>query len=148
LFVQATQPAMLSTDIFSYVLYGRIFGLYHGDAYVRLPLHSIDDPYLPLAYDLPWPSWYGPLWTLVSAALALVGRERIGLTVLLFRGLEIGSALLSGLLIWDCLRRTAPRRATQGVAFFLWNPLVVLESGMSGHNDAFMVALLLLGIWL
>jgi hypothetical protein len=31
---------------------------------------------------------------------------------------------------------------------FLWNPLVILESGLSGHNDATMVALAVLGVWL
>ena len=146
--VQIMQPAMLSTDVYSYVMYGRIFGLYHGDPYVKLPYHSIQDPYLPLAYELLWPSWYGPLWTLLSAGLALPGGERIGLTVLLFRGLAIAAALGAGALIWDCLRRTAPERTAQGLLFFLWNPLVVLEGAMSAHNDVVMAALLLLGIWL
>jgi hypothetical protein len=148
LVVQALQPAMLSTDVYSYVMYGRIFGLYHGDPYVKLPYRSIDDPFLPLAYDLPWPSWYGPLWTLISAGLALLGGERIGLTVLLFRAVAVAAALAAGALIWDCLRRAAPDRAAQGLVLFLWNPLLVLETGMSAHNDAVMAALLLLGIWL
>ena len=48
----------------------------------------------------------------------------------------------------DLLRRHAPTRATQGLVFFLWNPLVVVECGMSGHNDSVMLVFVLLGVWL
>jgi hypothetical protein len=146
--LQTVGPAMLSTDIFAYTTYGRIFGLYHDDPYAKGPWQFPADPYARLTYYLDVPSWYGPLWTLLSAVLAWLGGERIGLTVLLFRGLVIGAALAAGALIWASLRLIAPQRAAQGLLFFLWNPLVVLETGLSGHNDAVMVALLLLGIWL
>jgi hypothetical protein len=148
LLVQTLGAAMLSTDVFAYTLYGRIAAIYHDNPYVRLAGKYPDDPYLPLTYNLPWPSWYGPLWTLISSWLALLGGERIGLTVLLFRLLAIGSALVVGVLVYLCLRRLAPERAVTGLLFALWNPLLVLESGLSGHNDAFMAALLLFGFWL
>jgi hypothetical protein len=139
---------MLSTDSFAYALYGRIFAVYGGDPYVKLEPPYPDDPFLPLTYFLPWPSWYGPLWTLLSGGIALLGREQIGLVVLLFRALAIVCALGTGGLIWAVLRRLAPERAIQGVVCFLWNPLLVLESGLSGHNDALVAVLLLLGVWL
>jgi hypothetical protein len=147
LLLQLAAPALLSTDLFSYVMYGRIFAVYGVDPYSTLP-HYHSDPYEPLSYWKTDPSFYGPLWTVVSAGLALVGGERIGLTVLLFRALTIGATLGAGALIWACLRRLAPQRAAQGLVFFLWNPLVVLEYGLSGHNDVAMAALLLLGVWL
>jgi hypothetical protein len=146
--ILAVGPAMLSADLFSYVMYGRIFALYGGDPYLDLAKQYAGDPYLRLVYWNDIPSFYGPLWTLLSGGLALLGGERIGLTVLLFRSLAIAAALASGALLWVSLRRIAPDRAAQGLVFFLWNPLLVLETGLSGHNDALLVALLLLGIWL
>jgi hypothetical protein len=144
--IQVTQPAMLSTDVYAYAMYGRIAAIYGGDPYVQVHNQYPDDPFMPLTYFLPWPSWYGQLWTSLSAGLALLAGERIGLTVLLYRLLAAGSALAAAGAIWLSLRQLAQRRAAQGVAFFLWNPLLILESGMSGHNDALMAALLLLGL--
>jgi hypothetical protein len=139
---------MLSTDIYAYVISGRIFAVYKSDPYSETPVLPASDPYLPL-WDMGYlPSWYGPLWTLLSGGIALLSGERIGLTVLLFRGAAIVAALAAAALLWGCLRRAAPHRAAQGLVFFLWNPLVVLETGLSGHNDTVMLALLLLGIWL
>jgi len=93
-------------------------------------------------------SWYGPLWTLISAGLAWLGGNHVGLTALLFRGLSVGAALGAAALLWSHLRRTVPERAAQGLVLFLWNPLLVIETGLSGHNDAIMLALVLLGVWL
>lgn len=146
--LQTMGPAMLSTDIFGYVVYGRILAFYQGDPYSDVSAVDPGDPYLPL-WGVPHiPSWYGPLWTLLSAGFSWLGGEHIGLTVLLFRGLAVAAALGAGALLWSGLRQAAPHRAAQGLVFFLWNPLLVLEAGLSGHNDVVMAAPLLLGIWL
>jgi hypothetical protein len=147
LVLQVAAPTMLSTDLYSYVLYGRVWALYQGDPYTTIP-HYYTDPYEPLSYWKTDPSFYGPLWTLLSAELAMIGGERIGLTVLLFRGLTIVAALLAGAFLWAALRRAAPARAAQGLVFFLWNPLLVLETALSGHNDILMATFLLLGLLL
>jgi len=57
---------MLSSDVYSYVIYGRVFAIYGGDPYSVLP-HYQADPYEPLSYWKTDPSFYGPLWTLLSA---------------------------------------------------------------------------------
>jgi hypothetical protein len=148
LLLQLLSAVTFSTDLYAYTMYGRLFAVYHDDPYLPIGDKYLDDPYLPLAYWLPEASWYGPVWTFVSAGLALVGGEQIGLTVLLFRLVAVGSALLIGLLVYLSLTRLAPARAVAGLVFALWNPLLVLESGLSAHNDAFMAALILLGCWL
>jgi hypothetical protein len=147
LLVQLMSPAMLSTDLYSYVMYGRVWGLYQGDPYSTIP-HYHTDPYEPLFYWKTDPSFYGPLWTLLSAELAMWGGERIGLTVLLFRGFTIVAALAGAAFLWASLRRFAPRHAAQGLVFFLWNPLLILETGLSGHNDILMATFLLLAVLL
>jgi hypothetical protein len=41
-----------------------------------------------------------------------------------------------------------PRTVTLGVLLYAWNPLALLESSLGGHNDVFLVTLILLGILL
>ena len=141
-------PIMLSSDLYAYVVYGREMSVYGGNPYIESPLildHA--DPFMPLFGS--WiPSWYGPLWTWLCAGLTWLTGNNVGLTVLVFRALAIAATLATSGLLWAVLRRTQPERAAQGLVFFLWNPLVVIEIGMSGHNDGFMLVFLLLGFWL
>ncbi|MCE9610778.1 MAG: glycosyltransferase 87 family protein [Chthoniobacter sp.] len=141
-------PVMLSTDIYAYAIYGRVFAIYGANPYAATAPITSADPFMPLFGIEYLSSWYGPLWTLISAGLAWLGGNHVGLTALLFRGLAVGAVLAAAALLWSVLRRTAPERAAQGLLLFLWNPLLVLETGLSGHNDAIMLALVLLGVWL
>jgi hypothetical protein len=147
--VNLTAPVTLTTDLYAYAFYGRLVSVYHMDAYAdAIPASLSLDPLLVLWGQSYGGSAYGPLWTLISACLARLGGENAGLVVLLFRGVSAAAILTGTGLICAILRRISPGRVTQGMVFFLWNPLVVIEFSMSGHNDAVMVMLLLLGIWL
>jgi hypothetical protein len=145
-------PAMLSSDVYAYAHYGRLLAVKgidaHGPAAVAAADTDKDDPFsLDGYYDFV-ASVYGPFWTVISAGLVLIGRGHVGLTVLLFRGLEAASALGCGGFIWLILHRLAPERAALGAVLFLWNPLVITESAMGGHNDTCMMLFALLAIWL
>ncbi|MBA2241010.1 MAG: hypothetical protein H0W09_07195 [Solirubrobacterales bacterium] len=144
LIVQLFGAALLSNDVYSYIMHGRIFGVYGGNPNLEAPRQFPGDLYLRLVEWRNAPSSRGPLWTILSAGLALVGGERIGVTVLLFRSLGTVAALAAAATLWSCLRQLAPRQTSLGLVLFLWNPLVVLESGLSGHSDIVMAALLLL----
>lgn len=141
-------PVMQSTDVYAYAIYGRVYSLYGGDPYSAHPHISPDDPFMPLFGIGYLASWYGPLWTLISAGLAWLTGENVGLTVLAFRGLSVLAALAAAAFVWSGLRKHSPKDATRGLVFFLWNPLIVIETGMSGHNDAIMLAFVLCGVWL
>ena len=146
LILLATSPVMLANDVYSYAAYGRMFALSGKDPARELTRLPPDDPYTKLWGEHLPPSSYGPVWTLISGGVAPLVGKRVGLTVLLYRGIAVLAVLGAAALIAICLRRMAPARLAQGVLFFLWNPLVILESPLSAHNDAFMVALFLAGI--
>ncbi len=148
LFLLLCAPVMLSTDVYAYAIYGRVFSIYGANPYAETAPITRADPFMPLFGIEYLSSWYGPLWTLVCAGVAWVGGDRVGLTALLFRGLSVLAALGAAGLLWSNLRRVAPERCVQGLVLFLWNPLVVLEIGLSGHNDSVMIGLVLLGVWL
>lgn len=140
---QLDAPAMLSSDPYSYLMYGRIAALHGGDPYLNLPAAYPDDPVLPYIYWTETPSFYGPLWTIVSAGLAMAGGDTVGLAILLLRGIAAIAALGAGALIWISARRSGTVSPALAAAIWLWNPLVPLETGLSGHNDSVLVALLL-----
>ena len=142
-------PVMLSSDVYAYAHYGRMLALHGADVNVAASqAFNLADPYSLGGYFDFVPNVYGALWTLISALVAKVGSGHIGLTVLLFRGIETAAALWCGGLIWLIQKEVSPERAAQGVVLFLWNPLVLIESALSGHNDTCMMALALLALWL
>lgn len=146
--VQLLSSVMLSTDVFAYAMYGRVISLYHANPYDLAPPIAGDDPFLKLFAQEYLPSWYGPLWTIISAAITKITGAQVGLTVFAFRLTSTSAAMVCGGIIASILRRHAPERATQGMVFFLWNPLLVLETGLSCHNDAVMLMFVLLAVWL
>ena len=141
-------PVMFSTDIFAYAMYGRAASVYGGNPYSETMPFPDTDPFF-VQYGIEYiPSWYGPVWTFISEAATWFTGERLGVTVLVFRLIAIGCALITSGLIWSCLRKYSPENATRGLVLFMWNPLLVMETGLSGHNDPVMLAFVALGVWL
>jgi hypothetical protein len=70
--------------------------------------------------------------------------------ILLFRFLAFALHLINALLVMIILRTMgrSSRTVTIGTLLYAWNPLVILEGSLSGHNDLFMITFMLLGILL
>src|ERR1051326_1176870 len=99
LVTQLASPAMLSSDVYAYITHGRTLALYHVNPASQQIVLPKDDPYLgPLGSYIP--SQYGPLWSLFGAALAQVGGERVGVTVLLFRIAAVVGTLVTAGVLW------------------------------------------------
>ncbi len=141
-------PYVLSGDIFNYVIYGRVLAVHGTDPYhfANLPARYPEDPFHSFVEWREVPSVYGPLWTLLSAALAWVGGERVGLTILLFRLFSALVVVATAALIWRVLRERRPELAALGTAAWAWSPLVVVEGGASGHNDVLLALCLVLAL--
>lgn len=143
-------PALPSDDVFSYILYGRIAAVHHANPLVAVPADYPHDPFLTLVFWRNTRSVYGPVWLLLSQALALVAQKAGGglvAYVLLFKLLGFASHLANTLLIWAILGVLAPRRQVMGTLLYAWNPLCLLEFCASAHNDAVMLTFLLLAIY-
>ena len=143
-------PAMLSRDIFVYVGYGRTIVVHHANPYFVAPSRFPQDPLT--SYD----DWkdataaYGPVWLTICSLWTLVlGNSPLGY-VLAFRLFALAAHLLNIWLVATILRKTgsSARTVTLGTLLYAWNPLVLQESSLGGHNDIFMVTLILLGIFL
>ena len=141
-------PVMFSTDIFAYAMYGRAMSVHGGNPYAEAMPFPDTDPFYVQFGEVYLPSWYGPVWTFISAGATWLTGENLGATVLAFRLIAICCALAASGFIWSCLRKYSPENAARGLVLFLWNPLLVMETGLSGHNDPVMLALVVLGVWL
>jgi hypothetical protein len=137
-------PILISTDVFSYIAYARM-GVVHGiNPYLHGPQSIVGDP----VYHYVGPDWkkvataYGPLYTLLSYPLAV-----LGVTGALW-GMKL-EALLSGAgtlaLTWRCarLRGLDPKLALIAVGV---NPLWVIYAMGGAHNDLIMTLLMMIAV--
>jgi hypothetical protein len=141
-------PGILTTDLASYALYGRIGGVYGSNPYLVPPETFASDPLLPWIASGWWgmTSLYGPLWLDLSWLVARVtgGLEPIG-QVLAYRLLVNLSYVASlGVTYW-LLGRLAPSWRFPGFVAFAWSPVLLLQVAGNGHNDGVGVLLVLLG---
>ncbi len=135
-----------ATDVFRYVVRGRIASAHAANPYLMPPSAFIGDPFLPLTGE--WAgetSPYGPLWEIVAAGLTAVSGDSLPAGVLLFKGVALAAFLLTGALIWQLL--PAARRPAYTL-LWAWNPSLLLTFVANGHNDALMILWLVLGYWL
>jgi hypothetical protein len=142
-------PGLLTTDPFSYVMYGRISFIYRLNPYLVPPGAFPSDPLLGWIHPS-WvmqPSVYGPLWTDLSWLMAKLGA---GLDlvdqVFSYKLLANLAHLLNLGLVWWLLGRLLPAQRLTGFAMYAWNPLVVFEFAGNAHNDVLMLTCLLLGL--
>ncbi|GAC1385159.1 MAG: hypothetical protein NVSMB33_14060 [Ktedonobacteraceae bacterium] len=143
-------PAMLSRDIFVYAGYGRTIVTYHANPYFVTPSAYPRDPitlYDDWRYAI---SAYGPVWLIVCSIWAsLAGSSPLGY-LFAFRSFGLAAHLTNIWFVATILKKMgrSSRTVTLGMLLYGWNPLVLFESCQGGHNDIFMVTLMLLGILL
>ena len=144
----ATCTITISGDNYAYVLWGRLYGLFGTNPYIlNVPLRGSDTQVaqLLLLYSNPPPSDnYGPLWTLVAGAIGrLEASTTIAVQFLTHRLLAIASVFAAGAALWLILKHSLINDRIARVALFSFNPLVMYECAVEGHNDMMMVALAL-----
>lgn len=139
-------PLLMSTDVFSYVAYGRIGALYGANPYFHGPNAIVLDP----AYAFVATRWtatptvYGPLFTALSYLLAPLS---LAWNVLAYKAIAGISSLVIVVVVWKAsrLRGLNPVRAVVIVGL---NPVILIYGVGGGHNDLLMLAILLIGVYL
>jgi hypothetical protein len=104
--------------------------------------------------SFPYLSWYkdvdayGPLWHLLASVAHTLAGENLFLNYLAFKLIGMISIGVSAWFIQAILQRVAPTYVEAGLALWLWNPLVLNEGVINGHNDLVLWAVMLAGVWL
>jgi alpha-1,6-mannosyltransferase len=136
--VPLTAPVLLSTDVYTYWDYGRLSAVHGENPYVVTPSAHPEDP----AFARMGEDWrdttsvYGPGFTLASEVHALAVGESPGAAAWAYKTLA-GLALV--MIAWLAARVAV--RPALAAAFVGWNPLLAVHFGGGGHNDAWMMAL-------
>jgi alpha-1,6-mannosyltransferase len=145
-------PPLLSTDLFSYQEYARMFFGLHVNPYTHdsQVLRGLPgDPLYPFigAKWINTPTVYGPLFTLLSGLFEKTSSTAaIAFSAYAYKAIAGVSCLGIVYMTWKAakLRGLNPVR---GAALIGLNPLVVLYGVGGGHNDLLMMAFATAGIW-
>ena len=133
-------PLMLSTDAWTYWMYGRIAAAHDANPYEHSPSEFPNDP----AYRWVGSDWrdstsvYAPGFTLASEPVAAIAGSSHHAAAWLYKAL---AALAACAMVLLAARLAS--RPTLAVAFVGWNPLLAVHLAGGGHNDAWVGALLL-----
>lgn len=135
-----------SYDLFNYIFDAKIMTAYHENPYLKKALDYPSDPMLSFMRWTHRTYPYGPVWLGLTVPLSYAGMQIFALTFGLFKLLATVSFGISCFCIYRILKHVKPDFALLGMTFFALNPLVLVESLVSAHNDIVMLCLTLISI--
>jgi hypothetical protein len=91
---------------------------------------------------------YGPVWLGLTVPLSFIGFGLFLPTFFMFKALMAAAFLGSVYYIGKILQKIAPEKETFGLIFFGLQPLIVIESLVSGHMDIVMYFFALWSVYL
>ncbi len=133
-----------SYDLFNYVFDAKVVTHYHLSPYQYKALDFPGEPMLSFMHSTHRTYPYGPAWLLLTIPFSFLGFDRLIPTLILFKLIAVSSYLGSCYFIAKILKFR--KMGIAGLAFFALNPLVIIESLISAHNDIVMVCLALASV--
>lgn len=132
----------LSYDIYNYILTAKLTFQYQENPYVVMPIEIPNEPWLTFTRAANKLALYGPAWIVLTSLPFFLGRGIIFWEVIAFK-------LFTGLFyLFMCFLIYRKTKRWENTAFFALNPLVLVETLSSGHNDIVMTVLALSGLFL
>ncbi|MDD3102076.1 MAG: hypothetical protein PHE59_02940 [Patescibacteria group bacterium] len=131
-----------STDIFTYIYQSRVLSVHHANPYLTPYSAFPNDSF----YHLIKNSWstnttpYGPFWTIISSILSFIGKNSLLFSLLIFKLFFILINFLNLFLIYKI------SNSAKAVFLYAWNPLILYEFALNGHNDVLIIFFVLLGL--
>jgi len=136
-----------SYDLFNYIFDAKIITFYGLNPYQHKALDFPGDPMLGFMHWTHRFYPYGPAWLAFTVPLSFLGFQKLIPTALLIKALAVGSYLGVSWLILKILNQLNSSQKRLAVAIFAFNPLVIIESLVSAHNDILMMFLVLAAFW-
>lgn len=135
-------PAMLSFDIFNYLTTAKVTFFYKENPYIVMPIEFTSDVNFMFTRAANKLALYGPSWILLTFIPYFLGAQNILTTVFAFKGLVVSFYLATAWLIWKM------SKSIHSLVFFMLNPLVLIETLVSSHNDIVMMFFALFSFYL
>jgi len=138
-----------SYDAFNYMFTAKTVLVYHKNPYTIAPIaFGGVDPWLSFLHWTHLPSAYTPLWIALTLPAYIFGFRFFLLTMWNMKILVAVFYLLSVRLIGAIMEQHDRERAVYAMVLFGLNPLVIVESLVSAHNDIVMMAIALFAVYL
>lgn len=137
-----------SYDLFNYVFDAKIVTVYGENPYFKKALDFPGDPMLGFMRWTHRVYPYGPAWLAVTVPLSYLSLGSFLVSLVFFKALMAFSYLGSVFLLSKIIKKLNLSHGSFHLAFFALNPLVIVESVVSAHNDIFMLFLMLAAFYL
>lgn len=134
-------PAMLSYDIFNYIMTSKILFLYHENPYIVMPIELVGESLLSFTHAANKIALYGLSWVLLTGMPYLLGFGNFLITIFSFKLFISIFYLATIFLIWKISKNIIP------VILFAFNPLIIIETLIGTHNDIVMIFFALLSFF-
>lgn len=135
-------PAMLSYDIFNYVTTSKVLFFFKENPYVVMPIEFLGDPLLEFTHAANKIALYGPVWLVLTGIPFFLGFGNFIINLFALKFLIGIFYLTSVFIVWKISKNI------MSIIFFAFNPLIVVETLVSGHNDIAMISLTLFSLYL
>lgn len=136
-----------SYDLFNYLFDARIVTVYHQNPYLHKALDYPLDPWINFMRWTHRTYPYGPVWLGLTVPLSFLGWQIFLPTLFLFKALAVGSYLGTIYFIGKIMEKISPQNKILAMSLFAFNPLLIVESLVSAHNDIVMMFLAIWGVW-
>jgi hypothetical protein len=130
-----------SNDIFNYIATAKVTNLYRENPYLVMPIDIPNEPMLKFLQAANKTALYGPTWIAMTVVPYVIGGGSLLATMYATKAIIAGLYLALSYLIWKFTRRIT------AVVLFAFNPLVILETVVSAHNDVAMMFLAVAGFY-
>lgn len=124
----------LSHDIYNYMFNAKAVTVYHQDPHIRSALEiAPHDEWVRFMHNVHTTAPYGRMWTYITLIPYYLGLGKFITTYVAFKAfMAVGFGLLTWIQ-WSMLKEKSK------MLLFILNPLVILETFSSGHNDVWMM---------
>lgn len=126
-------PAILSYDIFNYIATSKVLFNYHENPYIVMPIEFLGDPLLSFTRAANKIALYAPSWIILTGIPYFLGSGNFIITLFSFKLFITIFYLATIFLIWKISKNII------SMVLFAFNPLIVIETLVGGHNDIVMM---------
>lgn len=137
-----------SYDLFNYIFDAKIVTVYGENPYLKKALDFPGDPMLGFMRWTHRVYPYGPVWLATTIPLSYSSFGSFLVSLVFFKALMALSYLGSVFLLNKIIKQLNLSNGSFHLALFALNPLVLVESLVSAHNDIFMLFLMLAAFYL
>lgn len=141
---------MLSYDIYNYMFHAKILWFYHANPHLHAPLEYTGDLWLRFMRWVHTPSAYGPVFTAIESPSYLLGFGKFVPVLMLMK------ATMSAFFVW-CIYlvgrigeelKFPKAKIIRSQLTLAFNPFLLMDIIVNGHNDAVMMGLFLFALLL